>query len=222
MSDVLSQAQACVVSTYISNPLLLNGSRKFDIRLYVMVLAGAANESPRAFVFDDGIVRFAAQPYNFGQNLEQHSMHLTNFSVQKGSSAMFEGSEFEVKSSWSKIAAALENETGTSADTLWVRMSDLLRQVVQSFNDSFLSKASCTSTSTVCRFALFGFDVMIDDDGRPWLLEVNAQPSLAVNTAADQTVKIPLVAAMVSLLMAQGNGGWQNLNCKSTDFGTSA
>ena len=38
-------------------------------------------------------------------------------------------------------------------------------------------------------FELFGFDIIVDADMKPWVLEVNASPSLAVVTQLDKTIK---------------------------------
>lgn len=36
---------------------------------------------------------------------------------------------------------------------------------------------------------VFGYDVLIDEDLRPWLLEVNASPSMARENKLDETVR---------------------------------
>lgn len=36
---------------------------------------------------------------------------------------------------------------------------------------------------------VFGYDVLIDEDHRPWLLEVNASPSMARENKLDETVR---------------------------------
>lgn len=42
-------------------------------------------------------------------------------------------------------------------------------------------------------FELFGFDVLVDSDLKPWLLEVNLSPSLATESPIDITIKSTLM-----------------------------
>ena len=46
---------------------------------------------------------------------------------------------------------------------------------------------------------LFGFDVLVDDTLRPWLLEVNFAPSLNVDGALDLNIKSELLADLFTL-----------------------
>ena len=43
-------------------------------------------------------------------------------------------------------------------------------------------------------FEIFGFDILIDSDLKPWLLEVNLSPSLAPDSPLDMTIKTQLLA----------------------------
>lgn len=62
----------------------------------------------------------------------------------------------------------------------------------------------CMSVRTHCSFPetcfeLFGFDVLIDEDLQPWLIEVNFAPSLATDTPLDFDVKGRVVADIMTL-----------------------
>ena len=69
-----------VIQKYLSRPLLLDG-HKFDLRLYVLVTSFNPLE---AFLYDDGFVRMATEPYSTdADSLKNLFVHLTNSSIQK-------------------------------------------------------------------------------------------------------------------------------------------
>lgn len=42
-------------------------------------------------------------------------------------------------------------------------------------------------------FELYGFDVLLDANLKPWLIEVNASPSLSTTTEIDRQIKMNLI-----------------------------
>lgn len=48
-------------------------------------------------------------------------------------------------------------------------------------------------------FELLGFDILIDSDLEPWLIEVNLSPSLGCDSALDQNIKAALVSDLFTL-----------------------
>merc|ERR1712051_782653 len=49
-------------------------------------------------------------------------------------------------------------------------------------------------------FQILGFDVLIDEDCKPWLIEVNQSPSFKADSALDRRIKEKLVADSINLL----------------------
>lgn len=49
-------------------------------------------------------------------------------------------------------------------------------------------------------FELMGFDIMIDSNLKPWLLEVNSSPALAMDGIADSKVKPELLRDTFKLI----------------------
>ena len=50
-----------------------------------------------------------------------------------------------------------------------------------------------------CCFEILGFDVMIDSNLKPWLLEVNASPALSMDNQIDWQVKPKLIRDTLNL-----------------------
>lgn len=77
---------------------------------------------------------------------------------------------------------------------LWSRIYDVLiktiisgeHYVTQSIKKYNLHRNNC--------FEIFGFDILIDSDLKPWLIEVNLSPSLATESPLDLTIKGNLIA----------------------------
>ena len=49
-------------------------------------------------------------------------------------------------------------------------------------------------------YELYGFDILVDDKLKPWLLEVNIYPSLNMPTPLDKKIKTTLVCDMLNLV----------------------
>lgn len=47
---------------------------------------------------------------------------------------------------------------------------------------------------------LYGFDILIDADLKPWLLEVNLSPSLGCDSTFDMNVKSAMLADLLTLI----------------------
>ena len=51
---------------------------------------------------------------------------------------------------------------------------------------------------------MYGFDILIDDSLKPWLIEVNASPSLISTTEHDKRMKKQLVSDLCDVVMPRG------------------
>jgi len=54
-------------------------------------------------------------------------------------------------------------------------------------------------------FEVYGFDILIDDKLSPWLLEVNAYPSITATTKEDYNMKYALLIDTIKVVDLEGN-----------------
>lgn len=89
----VDHTENCVAQKYITNPFLID-DLKFDIRLYVLLYG----VNPlRAFLFKDGLVRLATEPYvkPSDDNIDNLFMHLTNYAINKNNDNFVQNSAAE-------------------------------------------------------------------------------------------------------------------------------
>ena len=67
---------------------------KFDLRIYVL-LTGV--NPLRIYIFDEGLARFATQPYEPAkrENLDNLFLHLTNYAINKKAEGFIENNDEE-------------------------------------------------------------------------------------------------------------------------------
>ncbi|KAK3881167.1 hypothetical protein Pcinc_014373 [Petrolisthes cinctipes] len=189
-----------VVQRYISRPYLINDT-KFDMRIYVLV---TSFHPLRIFLYQDGLVRFASVQYNNAStSLSDRYMHLTNYSVNKSSSSythnvdagQCQGHKWTLKSLWGYLKAK-----GVDTSALWSRVADLVIKTVISGEHDIVVRSRRNVRSRYSCHELFGFDVILDERLRPWLLEVNISPSLHSASPLDHSVKGPLIADLLNMV----------------------
>lgn len=76
---------------------------------------------------------------------------------------------------------------------LWSRIYDVILKTIISGEHHVTAALKKNGTHRTNCFELLGFDVLIDSDLKPWLLEVNLSPSLATDSPLDLTIKSTLL-----------------------------
>jgi tubulin polyglutamylase TTLL5 len=103
---------------------------------------------------------------------------------------------------WS-FSALLSHLRASHVDTslLLERIEDLIvKTIIAGELPVGVASRAFIPHATNC-FELFGFDVLIDAELKPWLLEVNLSPSLACEAPLDLKIKSHLVADLFTIAM---------------------
>lgn len=193
-----------VVSRYISNPLLVN-NLKFDLRVYVLV---PSYDPLRIYVYSEGLARFASEEYTPIGNKRNRFMHLTNYSVNKRSEKFVQNQDYrqdDIGHKWSLSAlfAHLERD-GVDTDFIWMQIYDDIIKSIIAIEDQVVDATQTLGLAQNNCFDLFGFDILIDSNYKPWVLEVNLSPSLATDSSLDLFIKGNLVADTLNLVGVRG------------------
>lgn len=170
-----------VISKYISNPFLIGG-RKFDLRLYCLV---TSYKPLKAYIYKQGFARFSAYKYSIDtKQLDDMRIHLTNTTFQKMAPAY--NDSHGLKWAYSNLLQYLEHTRGKEAvDKMIEETEYIITHTLKSVSTVIYNDRHC--------FELYGYDIMIDSNLKPWLIEVNASPSLSATTAADRILKSTLI-----------------------------
>lgn len=196
-----------VACRYIDPPYLINGL-KSDIRLYVLVTSW----NPLVvYLYEEGLARFATELYNL-EHIERRCMHLTNYSLNKHNKRFVpntDASQDDAGSKWSLSAfrRQVSQDFGEAkAAEIWRAIDDIVVKTVISVEHimsgalpNYLAAAAHGEHNSQC-FQVFGFDVMLDGTGRPWLLEVNLDPALGTESPIDHKIKSHMLVDLLNVV----------------------
>ena len=113
-----------------------------------------------------------------------------------------------------KALEIIKNHLGINWRKIWKEIEGIcVKTVLCGHFDMTVGYEDCAASDYNC-YKLFGFDVMLDEELKPWLLEVNSFPSMfpdqtgknilliirIINTAPDLSVNGPVVAEVFNIL----------------------
>lgn len=196
----LPKKTAIIVQKYISNPYLINGS-KFDLRLYVLV---TSFNPLRIYLYPEGLARFASSKYSDNaKDLKDRYMHLTNYSINKLSSHYTANEDANAaqghKWTLSKLMEFLSNTRGVDTKSLWRTLQQLVIKTMIVAEAPITQLCMENMPNNYTCYELFGVDVLLDENLKAWLLEVNISPSLHSASPLDACVKGPLIQTLFDL-----------------------
>jgi len=186
------QAETYVAQRYVQAPFTVGG-KKFDLRLYVLV----ASYSPLVvWIHRNGFCRFSNTRYSENtSDLSNSYMHLTNYSIQKTS----DNYDAEQGIKWSVHdlrVFLLQNHGEAKVSKLFDDIQELIVRSLLAVQQTIIQDRHS--------FELYGFDVLFDQEFQPWLIEVNASPSLTKSNEEDHQTKFDVLSDMIDVIDVEG------------------
>ncbi|KAG7513259.1 putative tubulin polyglutamylase TTLL9 isoform X1 [Solea senegalensis] len=184
------QVESYVVQRYIENPYLIN-SRKFDLRVYVLV---TSFNPLKAWLYRDGFARFSTTRFTLSI-IDDKYMHLTNVAIQKTAPDYDpdKGGKWLIQQLRRYLTAKHGQET---VETLFAEMDNIFIRSLQSVQNVIINDKHC--------FELYGYDILLDQNLKPWLLEVNASPSYSASSREDFELKCRLLDDTLNVVDMEG------------------
>ncbi|XP_068102105.1 tubulin monoglutamylase TTLL4 [Hyperolius riggenbachi] len=195
----LPKKRPLLVQRYLHKPYLISGS-KFDLRIYVYV---TSYDPLRVYLFTDGLVRFASCKYSSSmKSLSNKFMHLTNYSVNKKNAdykanadeTACQGHKWALKALWTYL-----NQKGLCSDKIWEKIKEMVIKTIIASEPYVNSLVKMYIQNPRSCHELFGFDIMLDENLKPWVLEVNISPSLHSNSPLDVAIKGQMIRDLLNL-----------------------
>jgi len=189
-SDLVRQVEY-VVQRYVDEPLLIDGI-KFDCRCYAVVTSVVPL---RAYLFEEGLARFCTAPYERprGRNLSCSCMHLTNYAVNKHNTTFncTQAHDRGSKRALSSVFAAIEVAGGPSAKSLWDKVRVVTEKTLLALRPRLVENIARGTYGKLHplgpkSFHILGLDIILDENYRPFLLELNASSSLNIHQPASE------------------------------------
>eukprot|EP00798_Chlamydomonas_sp_ICE-L_P013419 gene13419-19273_t len=173
---------------YVDAPYLIGG-KKFDLRIYVLV----TSYSPlRIQLYRSGFARFTSTRYSTKkEDISNSYIHLTNVAVQKHAPGfdVNKGMKWSIRDLRLFMAARHGQE---ASNELFHNIQNLIIRSLLAVQPSMIMDKHA--------FELYGYDVLIDQELKPWLIEVNASPSLSASDKGDWSLKCAMLEDLLDVV----------------------
>jgi tubulin polyglutamylase TTLL6/13 len=201
----INLSERLVVQEYLANPYLIDGL-KFDLRVYVLV---KSCNPLLVYMHEDGLTRLATEKYDepVKDNFGKSCMHLTNYAINKNNvKFVFNKDENEDSVGHKRSLAStfkLLQDKGEDVEKLKRGIEDIVCKTlccVQPALSFYYKNCRPNDVGDSMCFELLGFDIILDCNLKPWLLEVNHSPSFTTDSPLDVKIKHRVIKETLEMM----------------------
>lgn len=214
-------AKIPLAQRYLPNPMLFHG-HKMTFRLYVTITSW---DPLRIYVYHNGLVRICSAKYEtttesfsnlFVQRVfalifppltdRPRLVHLTNYDLQMDKEAEFNAEipadafHDGLRSELGYIFNEIQKTTSISSERIWNDIHKLIACSIIPAEDYIQPWVARKVPYRNNCFEILGYDVLVDETGKPWLLEINHTPSLSPHTELENGIKKDMLRELMDLV----------------------
>jgi tubulin polyglutamylase TTLL6/13 len=163
----------------------------------------------RVYMYKDGLCRLSTVKYQTpaANNLGNLCMHLTNYAINKSNKDYEKNTEKDQDDKGHKrslnFTLKFIKEKGHDPDLVMANIKQTIIKslitVQPSLAHTYKSCQPDDVENSMC-FEILGFDIFLDENLKPWVLEVNHAPSFVCDTPLDTKIKRGLIFDAMRLL----------------------
>ena len=176
--------EPAIAQEYINSYTVDN--RKFDLRLYALI----ASVIPLSiYLYHDGLGRFCSEDVNIDSNCAR----ITNVTMNRANPEM---EISQISQLLSELFPRMKAE-GIDIKSLWKRIEDAIGLTIISaypyLKASTLFHCPSINNSYSRCFQILGFDILLDKNLQPHVLEVNCRPSFDYYRGIERRMKVKMI-----------------------------
>ena len=173
--------QRYLISRYVMNPLLIE-NKKFDMRAYILV---TGMNPLKIYFYRDGYIKITVKNYTLAHEfIKDGCVHITtsdtNLECFDGIEYKYDTDIYDANSHfWSFVHFQRYcNKRGINYTDIMEQMKDIFIKTFISLNTNFMDVMKEKNKYDRNLFQLYGLDLMIDQNNKVWLLELNRDPAM--------------------------------------------
>lgn len=174
ISTKTGEERTYILQKYVERPFLIH-KRKFDIRCYAMITS--INGILQGYFYTDGYLRTTSHEYSI-KDISNNFIHLTNDAIQKHCE---EYGKFENgnKLSYRDFQRYLDYHCSEKKINFFQDVLPKIKELIKETINAVYLKIDPNRRSHCLE--VFGYDILLDNKCKPWLIEVNTNPCLELS-----------------------------------------
>ena len=200
LKNITDIKKECLITKYLINPHLIKGF-KYDLRIHGLV---TSVKPLKIYLYDEGLVRVASEKYD-PKKIDNEFSFLTNLYINRRNKKKFiypqNLANIEDSNLWNLAAFQRYcKRNNINYDKLYDDFGDIFIKMVLSVRKKIIDNIKLNNLSSSNFYHVIGFDIIYDENMKPYLLESNRRCGLRDDNDAEKYYTHNIVADTINLV----------------------
>ena len=191
-----------LITKYLHNPHLIKGY-KYDLRFHALV---SSIKPLKLYLYNEGLARLASEKYNFSIS-DPHNKYsfLTNLFINKKNKGKFvypkDLIDMEESNLWNlETFQRYCARNNISYDKIISEVGDIFIKMMLTVRNKIIKDIQKTNLDTSNFYHIIGFDIILDENLKPYLLETNRRCGIRNDNDAEKYYTYNMIADTLNIL----------------------